>query len=272
MAHARARALSALATFALIAGCGGGQSVSSSPTTGELPTTATSTPHTGTSAPHRSIQLADDQALAQRAVLRLADVPGGYKSLPAENTPANDVPAAVAAHFSACTHLALPLVTTLLDQRAGPGMILVVSPNFVKPVSKLAETSIESAVEVHASSEQLSQELDQLGSAGALPCWKAFIKSSFADPAGSSAALRALDVASVPLGALGDQSTAVGAKVAVSNGVRTIDIALDFCIVRRGRADAVLAFAVEGGGSVDRALERSLLAKMVDRLPTSIRS
>jgi hypothetical protein len=258
------RALSALVGVLVLTGCGGsGQAASSpSPTTTNTPTTVPSVPGTGT-------QLATDHALAQHAGLRLADVPAGYKSLPAENTPANDVPAAVAAHFSACTHVALPVVTTLLDQRAGPGMVLVASPNFVKSASSLVGTSIESAVEVHASSKELSRELDQLGSAGALPCWKAFIEAAVIGPTGSSAALRALDVASVPLGSLGDQSAAVGANVAVSNGARTIDISLDFCIVRRGRADALLAFAVEGGGSVDRALERSLLAKIVGRLQTA---
>ena len=261
MAHARIRALSALVGAVLLAGCGGSDKpVSSSPTTAGVPTTAAAAPRTNT-------QLAADQALAQQAVLRLADVPAGYKSTPTRNTPADDVPAAVAAHFSACTHVALPVVTTLLNQRTRPGMVLAASPNFVKSESELAGTDIASAAEVHVSSKQLSQELDQLGAAGALGCWKAFLKAAV-NPGGSGTTLHALDVASVSLGSLGDQRAAVGATVTVANGAQTVNEYFDFCIVRRGRADAVLLLIVEGG-SVDRALERSLLAKMVGRLQTA---
>jgi hypothetical protein len=261
MAHRHSSAVAALLAVVLLAGCGGsGKSASSPPTTADVPTTA--------AAPLAHTQLVADQALARRAVLRLADVPVGYKSTPTQNTPADDVPAAVAAHFSACTHVALPVVTTLLNQRAGAGMVLAASPNFVKSESELVGTDIASAVEVHATSKQLGQELDQLGAAGALPCWKAFFNAAATDPAGSGTSVRALDVRSVPSAPLGDQIAAVGATITVANGAQTVQESLDFSIARRGRADAVLLLVVEGG-TVDRALERSLLAKMVSRLQTA---
>ena len=261
MAHRHSPALAALLAVVLLAGCGGsGKSAAAPPTTEDVPTTA--------SVPLAHTPLVADRALAQQAVLRLADVPTGYKSTPTQNTPADDVPAAVAARFSTCTHVALPVVTTLLNQRAGAGMVLAASPNFVKSESELAGTDIGGAVEVHASSKQLSQELDQLGAAAALPCWKAFFEAAATDPAGSGTSVRALDVRSARLAPLGDQIAAVGATITVANGAQTVRESLDFSIARRGRADAVLLLVVEGG-AVDHALERSLLAKMVGRLQTA---
>jgi hypothetical protein len=248
----------------LATGCGGSsKSASSAPTTGGAPTTAASSPGTKN-------RVADDQALAQQAVLRLDDLPAGYKSTPTQNTPADDVPAPVAATFSACTHVALPIVKTLLDQRAGRGMVLAASPNFVMSESDLAGTVIASAVEVHPSATALSKELDQLGAPAALGCWKAFFTAAVSDPPGSGSFVRALEVTSVPLGSLGDQNAAVGATITAASGGRTVNETIDFCIVRRARADALLMVVVEGG-PVDRTLERSLLVKMVSRLQATAR-
>jgi hypothetical protein len=219
-------------------------------------------------APSTPKQIASDKRLATLAALRAIDMPDGFKATKHDTSPADALPRAAAEKLAECAHMPEAQVMSTLNGSAETGMPTVDSPDFEKktPGGKVADTMISSSVEVDRSSKDLSVPIGYLGAARAIPCWKTFLQTAFADPGASAGgSIGDLRVTTITIAGVGDQSAAIEASLNVTASGRTVPLYTDVFLVRRGRAGVSLE--VTGiGGRVSRALEKSLLETVVGRL------
>jgi hypothetical protein len=217
-------------------------------------------------APNTAKQLAADKALAKRAVLRLGDMPAGYKASPSSNSPDDDIPQPVLSKFATCAKVPKAKIASLLNTHPDPSKPSVDSPDFdSNDASVGTSTSFQNNVELDRSSKDLSEFLEFLGAKSALKCWRALFKSVFEATAAPGDSVRGLTVVGLPSPSMGDESAAFGVRVTVSGSTRAVKAYLDFYLVRRGRA-AITLVASGIGQRVDSSLALSLLQTVDDRV------
>jgi hypothetical protein len=214
-------------------------------------------------APNTPAQLKADKAIAKQAVLKLSDLPPGYKGTPHDANSSN-VPSSVARAFATCTGIALRDVTRLMNGEHSTDQPSVDSLDFYK-VGPAGEVIFENTVEVDRSSKDLSDPLDHFGSKNATPCWKDFFGAAFDQKADQTTSYRDLTVRKLPDLKIGDQSGAFEATVTISSGIRSAKTVIDFFFVRSGRAGISL-FATWIGQPANRPLAQSWVQKVADRL------
>jgi hypothetical protein len=249
MAGIRRRALVATVTAAmlLVAACGGGGS-------------------SVVNAPNTPKQIAADEALAKQAVLRLGDLPAGYKGAPHSKSSGGDVPQSVLDKFATCAKVPKSKIAHLMNGNDDPSKPSADSPDFdLKDASTGVSSSFENNVEADRSSEDVSEPLDLLAAKSALECWKDLSRSVIEETAPPGGSVRDLSVVSLPIGKIGDQSAAFEVRVTLSGSARTVKAYLDFYLVRSGRAGISLV-ASGINQRVDSSLALSLLRTVVSRL------
>jgi hypothetical protein len=232
----------AAATMLVTAGCGGGSGAVTAPNTPK--------------------QLAADKALAKQAVLKLSDLPAGYKGSPHSDS-GDDLPPAVERTFLACTHLPKSFIDD--KSRTQPSAD---APDFTKgEVGAGAASEVDSSVEIDRSSNDIKEPLSHLTGSTAADCFTPFFKAVFKQAVASepSVTLGPVSVVALDFGGIGDQSSAFQGRVKISGPSRAIDFEFDFYFVRTGRAGVTMA-AIGYDSTFDQTLARSLLKTVVSRL------
>ena len=248
----RIRGFVALLAVGLLAtACGG----SSAKTGGAGPTTTK---------PATPQQLAADKALAQQAVLRLSDLPAGYKGTPHDESP-DDTPPAVLKKFAACIHVPKSELEQLFSNAKNPNKPSVDAPDFQLDVSRLQQASFQNSVEVDRTTKEISEPLTLLAAPTAINCWKAFFAAAVSAGAPADGSIKSVTVAALPDPKVGDQATAFEARMQITASGITVPLYFDFYLARRGRAGVSL-LGLGTGMQIDHALEVALLGKVVHRL------
>lgn len=236
----RWRAAATVATLTVTAACGGGGGGSAAPSSAKTP----STPAGNT----QSATTADDQALAQRANLRLADFPPEWKASPVD-------PAATAASeasdraFADC--MGRPPPEQVRTARAD-------SQDFSAEETRRASSNVEVVRTVDIARDDFAaQRTDK-----ALECRKAQIDAEFRRQVPDAVPTTMIERLDLPQ--FGDQSLAfrvVAIGQVQGQEVRTY---IDLAFVQKGRAEM-------SGGFINRTtpfpsdLEKTLLQRMVGR-------
>jgi hypothetical protein len=214
-------------------------------------------------APNTPKQIAADKKLATQAVLRLTDLPDGYKATPHDNSSGDDSPPAVEAQFVKCSGLPKKFLDTTNDDQPNAD-----SPDFTKgSVASGDFVQIQSNVELDRSSKDISAPLALLREAKTVKCFGPALSAEFSQGLKSTpgVSLSHVSVVSVDAGSIGDQSAGLEGRVTMSTLGLSFPVAFDFYVVRRGRAAATLD--VTGiGKKLDTATAAKLLRAMVDRL------
>jgi hypothetical protein len=217
-------------------------------------------------APDTPKQIAADKAVVKQTVLKLSDLPAGYKASPHEDASEDDFSQADLQEFATCAKVPKSMVAELLTGVDDPSAPSADSPDFEQsdPATGFS-TSFENSVGIERSSKDISEPIKVLGATSALKCWRALFKSQLERMAPPGGSVRDLTVVGLPSPAVGDESTAFGIRVTVSGAQRTIKAFVDIYLVRRGRAGISLS-ASGIGERVDSSLALSLLHTVDDRV------
>ena len=218
------------------------------------------------SAPNTPKQIAADKALVKQTVLKLSDLPSGYKASPHEDASAEDFPQADLQKFATCAKVPTSMVAELLTGVEDPSAPSADSPDFDQsdPATGYS-TSFQNSVGIERSSKDISEPIKVLGATSALKCWRALFQSVFERTAPQGGTIRDLAVVGLPSPSVGDESTAFGIRVTLSGAQRTVKAFVDIYLVRRGRAGISLS-ASGVGERVDSSLVLSLLHTVDDRV------
>jgi hypothetical protein len=233
-------------------------------------TTTTTTPRS-LSAPDTPEQRSADRALAKRALLRLADLPLGYKVSKDDatdddegDTSADD--AAVNRRFADCAQLSPELTKAMLSDDPPPGIVDVQSPGFEHESGLLDEVSVDSSVDVGRTPESVARLLEVFAVVDKKECFeKLFASAGEAGAAegGGQSRFEAVESAG-PIG-VGDRSGGFRVTMTISASGITIPFALDVVAAQRGRALASVT-VTSIGAPVEKQFARSLLRKVAERL------
>jgi len=198
---------------------------------------------------------AADLALARRAVLTAADLPG-YKSTP--HTPDDDPPAGVKKDFATC----LGTTTSIFDDT--PGAQKADSPDFSGGTGDVQ--SVSGSVEIDPKKSDIDRVWDPIAKPGAESCLQKLFDAAFKQ--GS------LDEPGVKVGrftvdrfdiGVGDRSVGYEAVVPVTGQGRTAVVYLDIVFAARDRAGMDFSFT-DVGKAFDRGMEKTLVQKVYDRV------
>ena len=152
--------------------------------------------------------------MAQQAVLRLADLPAGYKATPHDNSSNDKIPAAVAQKFAACAHVPKSEIESFMNGDHKADQPSADSPDFdLTDSSTLSQTSFQNNVEIDRSSKDLSAPLALLGAESAQKCWKDLFQAAFDETAPTGGLVKDLAIIPLPTKSLGDQAAAFEARV-----------------------------------------------------------
>jgi hypothetical protein len=192
--------------------------------------------------PERRQIRAADQARARQAILRLSDLPAGFRSFPHRNSQEGP---------PTCGRFRPDMSDLTITGEAG-------SPAFVRADG----TSIFSASEFYKTAGQARASWSRVTKREALPCFAQRLERDSASSATrfdirSYAQLRAPD--------LGDRSAKFRFTGIIESQAVRVRIWIDLLGVGRGRADASLVF-ITFRQPPSAALERSLIAKLAQRL------
>jgi hypothetical protein len=249
-----------VAVAALVAGCGS----SGSTKPNASPTTPTTTVRT---APNTPEQLAADKALARRAVLRLTDLPRGYKLAPdqSDDSSSNDTTPAQAQRFATCAHVSAEVTKTLLRGDPPPGVVQVESKDFEHDVLPTSQITLSGTVDIGRTPADVGNLIPIVGSASAPGCWKNLFDEMFGS--GSAHGTYVADVHVAPYGAvgLGDRSGGLHVRLVATSAGLSVPIDLAIVAAQHGRM-AVLLVVTGFGKTPENGIERTLLQKMLDRL------
>lgn len=198
---------------------------------------------------------AADLALAKRAVLTVADLPG-YTGKP--HTPDDDIPAAAKKEFASC----MGTTTSIFDDT--PGAQKADSPDFDGESG--IGLAVSNSIEIDPKKSDIDKGWDELSKSSAQSCLgklfdAAFKQGSLTDP-GVTVGTFKVDRFDV---GVGDRSVGYEAVVPVSGQGRTAVVYLDLVFVPRDRAGMDFTFT-SVGKAFDRALEKTLAQKVYDRV------
>jgi len=264
MAFMRSRVIPGLvAVAALVAGCGssGAGKPSASPTTPQTSTTIART------VPDTPAQRAADRALARRVVLRLNDLPSGYKAEKDDSSggPGDNVPPAELKKFAICAGVPPRDVKALFDQPTGGDFPSADSPTFDSGGAELTRQSFMGSVMLAPSPDVLRPLLAIIDRASQRGCWKPFIAAALNSGKPSEGTFSHLTVEPSGLRVDADQFSGINSRVIISEGFISLPATIDILFARRGRSGVAL-FGAGIGRDIDHNLERSLVQKMLDRL------
>jgi hypothetical protein len=198
---------------------------------------------------------AADLALAKRAVLTAADLPG-YTAKP--HTPDDDIPAAAKKEFASC----MGTTTSIFDDT--PGAQNADSPDF--DGASATGLSVSNSIEIDPKKSDIDKGWDQISKPSVETCLgklfdAAFKQGSLNEP---GVTVGAFKVERYDVG-IGDRSVGYEAVVPVSGQGRTAVVYLDLVFVARDRAGMDFSFT-DVGKSFDRTLEKTLAQKVYDRV------
>jgi hypothetical protein len=250
MLNSRKRAIAvsaALAMVLVVAGCGSSSKTSTAPNTAE--------------------QIKNDKALARHAVLKLKDLPTGYKGTPHTDDSDSDAPEAVLRKFAACAKISSAEADRLLngsgDDASKPS---VDSPDFeLLDKSTGFFTRFENTVEIDRSSDDISKPLETFGKEDVLPCWRDVIKSSLTLGLDPGESVTGIKVAALDLGDVGDDAVAFAVRANFKGPARTVPAYINLYYVGSARAGISLT-ATGIGKPIDKDLAVSLVKTVADRL------
>ena len=228
------------------AGCGGSSKTSTAPNTPE--------------------QRKADRALGAKSVLKLADLPSGYKGTPHKTDSSNDTPAPVLRKFASCAKVPQAKIDQLLNGKTDPKEVEVNAPDFAqRDASTGFSTTFENSVDLERSSKDLQEPFDLFTAQSAFPCWKDLFRSVFVHSTGTGASIRDLSIVPISTGKIGDQSGGFGVRLTVAGKARSVNAYIDLYLARSGRAGISL-LATGIGERVDTSLALSLLQTVADRM------
>src|SRR5262249_44582212 len=146
--------------------------------------------------PNTAQQLAADKAFAKHAVLRLSDLPRGYKATPSDSSDSSDdIPAAPLAKFATCAHASVAEAGDFLNDHPKPDVPSVKS-DFSKNEASLNETDLESRVDMHRSASDLAGPLALL--TARVSCWRDLFQAAFTQTAPKNTPVSPVRVNSLP--------------------------------------------------------------------------
>ena len=253
-----------VAVAVLVAGCGGDSDDESSSTTEPAPgPTTTAVP---TADPRTPAQLAADRAEAEKAVLKLTDLPPGWTGEP----DTDDTPAEVEAaqqRFATCLGVDPALIGG--GARAGAR---AESDDFEDDENH----EVQNTVTMVFSRERALQQLEAFRKPEASRCFEEFVDTAFqlslrnpgpgqTAPPGLSFGEARVEVLSV--GGLNTDSVAYRARVPVTVRNQTLDALFDVVLALKGRA-GITMFFIAIGEPLPAALETSLTNTVIDRAPS----
>lgn len=275
----RRRQLSLLALVVLVAGCGGGGGAGEDAdrSQGPHPGAQEGAPSTsGDGAPPRATEsrsgedrrpagpaapttaalgaewtAADDEALARRIPLTVADLPPGYEQAPQPKRGA----AAAEDPFEGC-------------ERSGVGVLREERARWQSPVFSKAEDaallSVGSAVAVYPSVEAAGRAFEAIGPGGAGSCLAEFVKrQAGADP--EAPKVGEPSVVTLAFSNLGHASAALRVTLELAAEGGAVPLVTDFVFIRSGRAMATVAFSGVGEPfPLDQA--EAIVARVVERM------
>lgn len=238
----------------LAAGCGGGgASVKRSGGTSTSRGTSSTTSSTSSSVPTQTTQRLPnptaDRALAQSAVLTIADLPAGWTGEPHVTTSYPELDQDIAT----CLQVPTSAINTDLAPHAD-------SPDFsqLRAGTTFAPT-LANGVAIYPSKEQASVILDTASKPNFPSCTATGLRNELRRQGGVSGATAS--AVFLPIAPIGERSIAVQTHL-VNGPVSTF---ADVLLAQRGRA---IVFVVGGSGleQADPALEAALLEKVVVRV------
>jgi len=217
-------------------------------------------------APNTPEQRKVDKALGQKAVLKLADLPTGYKESPHVDDPADDTPEPVLRKFASCAKIPKAKIAALLDNKADPKEVEVKASDFARRDATTGySTSFENTVDLERSSKDVTQPFDVFMAKKVLPCWKDLFQAVFAGGASETTSIRDVAVESISTGKIADKSAGLGVRVTIVGATRSVNAYVDVYLVCSGRAGISLV-ATGIGARADTSLSVSLLRKVASRL------
>jgi hypothetical protein len=256
-----------VATGFVLSGCG--SSGSDRPEATATTTTTTSSA-LSSSAPDTPEQLAADRALAKRALLRLGDLPAGYKVSKddsdddsPEDDSSDNADDATNRRFAECAQLSPELTQAMLSDDPPPGIVDVQSPEFELQSGLLAEVTLDSSVDVGRSPDSVARLLEFFDVGSKPKCFEDLFGAVSEADADGSAHVESVEPAD-PVG-VGDRSRGFRATITVSASGITVPLSLEVAAAQRGRALAIVT-ATRFGVPVEEQLVRSLLQTVIDRL------
>jgi len=214
-------------------------------------------------APNTPEQRKVDLALAKQALLKLSDLPPGYKGAPHSNSSNGDIPPRVIQKFVACTHLPKRFVDDKSDDQPKAD-----APDFTSGnIRTGAATEIDSSVEIDRSSKDISEPLGLLANGNTAHCFQPFFDAALAQglKGAPGFSIQRVTVKSIPAGSAGDQGAGFQGQMTLGTPVGSMVVYLDFLLVRTGRA-AINLTGIGFREPVALDLEHELLATIVGRL------
>lgn len=198
---------------------------------------------------------AADLALAKRAVLTTADLPG-YTAKP--HTPDDDIPAGAKKEFASC----MGTTTSIFDDT--PGAQKADSPDF--DGASGSGLAVSNSIEMDPKKSDIDKGWDQISKPTVQSCLgklfdAAFKQGSLTEP---GVKVGTFKVERYDVG-VGDRSVGYEAVVPVSGQGRTAVVYLDLVFVPRDRAGIDFTFT-NVGKAFDRTLEKTLAQKVYDRV------
>ncbi len=249
MSRTRTRSLGSVVlavTLVFAAGCGSSSKTSTAPNTPE--------------------QRKFDKALGKQAVLKLADLPVGYKATPHKNDPSTATPESAVREFASCAHVPKARVASLLNGKADPKEVEVDSSDFAnKDVQTGYSTTFENSVDLERSSKDVTGPFDTFTARTAHPCWKELFHAIFEDSADPGTAIRNVAVTPISTGKIADKSAGLAVRLTVVGKARSVNAYIDVYLVCSGRAGISLV-ATGIGERADSSLALSLVQTVADRL------
>jgi hypothetical protein len=219
-------------------------------------------------APNTPEQIKADRLIAKQAVLKLSDLPSGYRATPHKSDPSNDAPKSVLKKFAACAKIPESKADELINGTDNdPSAPSVDSPDLIFDDQESGiRYRFENTVEIDRSSTDIAEPLDLLAGKDVLPCWKDVFRNAFQqDPTDPEEKVGGIAVSPIDIGDVGDKWVAFEVRALVSNGTRRVKVFFDAYFVQSGRAGISLV-ASGIGKSVDHELSLFLVKAVTDRL------
>jgi hypothetical protein len=249
MANSAKRAIAVSATIAMIlfsTGCGGSSKPSTAPDTPE--------------------QIKNDKAIAKTAVLKLSDLPTGYKGTPHVDNPSSDTPKPVLQKFATCADIPEAEAAELVNGTDDPSDAIANSPLFDQNDAETGHSAqLENSVTIVRSSDEISDTFDYFATEETLPCWEDLFRAGYKKDLDPGDSVRNLAVTTIDTGEIADKSAGLGVQGEVVGPAGSVMVYFDIYIAGTGRAGISLT-AVGIGERVDTELALSLLKTVADRL------
>ena len=254
----------------LLAGCGGDSDDESSSTTAapatSVATTSPATTAVPTSDPRTPDQLAADRAEAEKAVLKLTDLPPGWTGEPDTDDESPEVDAAQQ-RFATC----LGVDPSFIGGGARAGA-KAQSDDFEDDENH----QVQNTVTMVYSRERALQQLETFRKPEARECFEAFVDAAFqvalrnpgpgrTAPPGLSFGEAEVELLSV--GSLHTDAVAYRARVPVTVQDESAEAVFDIVLALKGRAGITMIF-IGIGEAFPADLETSLTNTVIDRAPS----